>query len=116
MRIKRGRILGRKKWASPKGVTGFSDRSGMPYRYSQMKLEQGTGRWIHKSEDDGKWNLTEAYKDPLVPAEPQKLQNGRDVPSGAVSTVLSLYLEISGTTTADKLHTDNLEQNALEIS
>lgn len=92
MRRKNGRILGKRQWASSKGVTGFSDRSGMPYKYSQMKLEQGTGYWIHKSEDDKQYNITEAYKDPLVPAEPQKLQYGRNLSETAFESVESLNL------------------------
>jgi hypothetical protein len=81
-----------------------------------MKIEEGTGHWIHKSEDDGKWNITEAYKEPQVPAEPQKLQHARNVPSGAVSEVTSLYLENNSTTSSTPLFIDNLGQNKLEAN
>lgn len=115
MRVKNRRKLGRRKWASSKGVIGFSDRSGMPGKYSQMKLEEGTGHWIHKKEDDGRWNLTEAYKEPMVPAEPQKLQHARNIPSSATTEATSLYLEVDDTSTGTKLYIDELEQEALEI-
>ena len=81
-----------------------------------MTKEPGTGLWVHKSESDGYWNITQAYKDPLVPADAEKLQYGRNVPSAAVAPVEGLFLKVDGTEGASKLFTDNLGQNALETN
>lgn len=110
----RHRTLSRRQWSSTKGVTGFSDRSGMPFKYDQMVVEPDTGHWVHKSESDGQWNITQAYRDPVVPSDAQKLEHGRNIPSGAIEPAVGLYLYEDGTEDADILYIDNAEQEALE--
>ena len=116
MRVKRrnSRVLGKRKWASSKGVTGFSDRSGLPYRYSDMIIEPGTGLWIHKSESDGAENITEAFRDPKVPSDAQKLKHGRNIPSEAFIDSNSLFIEDNSSIEGVKLFIDRRGQEALE--
>jgi hypothetical protein len=37
----------------------ISDRSGFRFPMSEMVIEEGTGWLVHKSEDDGMWNLVD---------------------------------------------------------
>lgn len=71
------RRLGKRKFATGKYSYAFSDRSGMPFPYREMVIEPGTGLFVHRSESDGKWNRSEIYKDPLIPADAQDLENAR---------------------------------------
>lgn len=67
-------VLPRRRYASKKGVKVFSERSGQPFPLDEMVREPGTNLLVHKSESDGKWNRTEAFKDPIVPPDAQQLE------------------------------------------
>lgn len=66
--------LPKRRYSSKKGVKVFSERSGQPYPLDQMVREPGTNLLVHRNESDGKWNITEAFKDPLVPPDAQQLE------------------------------------------
>lgn len=66
--------LGKRRYSSKKGVKVFSERSGTPFDLSEMVREPGTNLLVHRSESDGKWNITEAFKDPIVPPDAQQLE------------------------------------------
>ena len=38
---------------------GICDRSGFRYPMTEMVIEEGTGWLVHRSEDDGMWNLVD---------------------------------------------------------
>lgn len=116
MRIKRSVRLTKRRYSDTKGVTAFSDRSGHPYKYNQMVKEPGTGYWVHRKESDREWNIAEAYRDPVVPSDAQRVEEPTNVPSSAVQEVTSLYLSTNSTDPRDKLFIDKRGQEALEVS
>jgi len=75
------RVLRRKRYSSGKKVYAFSERSGMPFPYREMVTEPGTGLFVHKSESDGKYNIKDVLRDPLIPADAQTLENPRPGPT-----------------------------------
>lgn len=80
------RVLIRRKFASGSRAFSFSERSGLPFRYTEMMYEPDTGVWLHRSESDGKWNRVAMARKPIIPADPQALENtypGYDFREGA---------------------------------
>lgn len=73
--------LSYRKWSKTQKVKIFSDRSGMPFDYNECVIEPGTGLLVHKTENDGKWNRAEVYKDPIVPPDAQILPHSRPIPN-----------------------------------
>ena len=67
-------VLPKRRYSSKRGVKVFSERSGQPFPLDEMVREPGTNLLVHKSESDGKWNITEAFKDSLVPPDAQQLE------------------------------------------
>lgn len=69
------RVFIRRRFSKGKNAFAFSERSGMPYPYTEMIVEPGTGLRVHRSESDGKWNRVDMAKKPIIPAEPQALKD-----------------------------------------
>lgn len=44
-------------FASGKHAISICQRSGFKFPYKEMVLEPGTNTWVHRSEDDGDWDL-----------------------------------------------------------
>lgn len=82
--------LPRRRYASKKGVKAFSERSGQPFRLDQMLREPGTGLLVHRSENDGKWNITEAFKLPIVPPDAQQLEYVSAKPDTVIDTEVNI--------------------------
>lgn len=51
--------MARKKTRAGTIATAISDRSGFRHPMSEMVVEEGTGWLVHRSEDDGMWNLVD---------------------------------------------------------
>lgn len=77
------RRLSKRRFSKGKRAWAFSERSGCPFPYTEMVTEPGTGLRVHISETDGKYNLTEIYKDPIVPPDAQTLQYPKGPPNAA---------------------------------
>lgn len=107
------KLPGRGKYA--KGTVGntraivFSERSGMPYYYDEMVIEQGTGLRIHRSEDDGTNNMRDQLFDPIPGADAQILKDAVDGPTPAET--FSYYL--IDTATDEALYVDLVESGTL---
>lgn len=67
-------VLSKRRYSSKKGVKVFSERSGQPFDLSEMVREPGTNLLVHRTESDGQWNITEAFRDPIVPPDAQRLE------------------------------------------
>lgn len=83
------RVFTRRKYARGAKAYAFSQRSGLPYPYTEMVTEPGTGLRVHRSESDGKWNRVDMAKKPVLPAEPQTLEHafpGFDFRDGAAES------------------------------
>lgn len=44
-------------FATGKNAISICQRSGFKFPYREMVFESGTNTWVHRSEDDGQWDL-----------------------------------------------------------
>lgn len=84
------RFTKRRPWSKGARAKSISDRSGQPFPYREMVMEKSTELWVHKSEDDGIWNLIdyEKYIKVVPQGDTQKLKNPRDFPAQTIDNPL----------------------------
>ena len=105
------RRLSRRRWSKGKRAIAWSQRSGCPFPYTEMITEPGTGLRIHVSENDGRYNLADVFKDPIVPPDAQQLQYPLGPPSDGNAPLSNFFW--LGNNADEPLYVDGRKQDTM---